>query len=92
MGTTILMISLMNLGLFTQEIHVNDPGYSIHNYKHTNKAAAVAKRDTNKGVRVSYDVTNRDYKKIAAKDSEKVLKIFKPYDNLVRKNYKMPNN
>jgi formylmethanofuran dehydrogenase subunit E len=94
METIILVASLMNLGVVSQEIHASDPGYSIHNYKHVNKASAVAKRDTNKGVRVSYDETSRDYKKTASKDSEKVLKIFRPIENkdyLVRKNYKMPN-
>ena len=84
----------MSSEMAVQEIHVNDPGYSIHNYKHVNKAKAVAKRDTNRGVRVSFDETYRDYKKPLIKDKENVLQIFRNVDDreyLKRKNYKMPN-
>ena len=69
-----LIASLMSLEMVGQEIPVNDPGYSTHNYKHFNKAAVVAKRDTNSGIRVSFDETNRDYKKPASKNKENVLR------------------
>ena len=95
MDTLILLAGLLNFGMVSQEIHANDPGYSIHNYKHVNKAKAVAKRDTNRGVRVSYDETSRDYKKPSVKSKENVLQIFRPTDSkdyLKVKNYKMPNN
>ena len=95
MNTLILIASLMSSEMAFQEIHANDPGYSIHNYKHVNKAKAVAKRDTNRGVRVSFDETYRDYKKTLVKNKENVLQIFRPTDDkdyLKRKNYKMPNS
>ena len=95
MDTSILLATLLNFGTISQEIHANDPGYSIHNYKHVNKAKAVAKRDTNRGVRVSYDETSRDYKKPSVKSKENVLQVFRPTDSkdyLKVKNYKMPNN
>ena len=95
MDTLILLGALLNFGTISQEIHANDPGYSIHNYKHVNKAKAVAKRDTNRGVRVSYDETSRDYKKPSVKSKENVLQVFRPTDSkdyLKVKNYKMPNN
>lgn len=85
----------MSSEMVFQEIHANDPGYSIHNYKHVNKAKAVAKRDTNRGVRVSFDETYRDYKKPTVKGKENVLQIFRPTDDkdyLKRKSYKMPNS
>lgn len=94
MKTIILLAGLLNLGAISQEIHTNDPGYSIHNYKHINKAKAVAKRDTNRGIKVSFDETYRDYKKPAIKEKENVLQIFRNTDSreyLKRKNYKMPN-
>ncbi len=95
MDTLILLAALLNFGTISQEIHANDPGYSIHNYKHVNKAKAVAKRDTNRGVRASYDETSRDYKKPSVKNKENVLQVFRPIDSkdyLKVKNYKMPNN
>jgi hypothetical protein len=94
MKTLILIASLMSSEMAYQEIHANDPGYSIHNYKHPNKAKAVAKRDTNRGVRVSFYDTYRDYKKPSIKSKENVLQIFRNTDDkdyLKRKNYKMPN-
>jgi hypothetical protein len=94
MKTLILIASLMSSETANQEIHANDLGYSIHNYKHVNKAKAVAKRDTNKGVRVSFDETYRDYKKPSVKSKENVLQIFRNTDDkdyFKSKNYKMPN-
>lgn len=85
----------MSSEIIYQEIHANDPGYSINNYKHVNKARAVAKRDTNRGVRVSFDENYRDYKKPTVKGKENVLQIFRNTDDknyLKVKNYKMPNN
>jgi hypothetical protein len=95
MKTIVLLVSLFSTEIANQEIHANDPGYSIHNYKHVNKAKAVAKRDTNKGIRVSFDETYRDYKKPSVKSKENVLQIFRQTDNkdyLIRKNYKMLNS
>lgn len=94
MKTVILLAGLFNFGIILQEIHANDPGYSIHNYKHVNKAKAVAKKDTNRGIRTSFDETNRDYKKPVFKSRENVLQIFRQSDSkdyLKVKNYKMPN-
>ena len=85
---------LISFGTFAQNIPTNDPGYSLHNYKHVNKAMAVAKRDTNKGISVSFEETNRDYKKLASKSKENTLIIIregKKEDYLKRVNYKMPN-
>jgi hypothetical protein len=95
MKAIILIANLISSEMANQEIHASDPGYSIHNYKHVNKAKAVARRDTNRGVRVSFDETSRDYKKPSVKSKENVLQIFRQTDNkdyLIRKNYKMPNN
>ena len=93
---TILLLAflLFSYGTFAQNIPTNDPGYSLHNYKHVNKAMAIAKRDTNKGIRVSFQETNRDYKKLASKSKENTLIIIregKKEDYLKRVNYKMPN-
>ncbi len=95
MKTLILIASLMSSEMAFQEIHANDPEYNVNNYKHVNKAKAVAKRDTNRGVRVSFDETYRDYKKPSVKSKENVLQIFRQTDDkdyLKRKNYKMPNS
>ncbi len=95
MKTFILLTGLLNFDGISQQIHTNDPGYSIHNYKHVAKAKVVAQRDTNRGVRVSYDKTSRDYKKPALNNKENVLQIFRPTDSkdyLKVKNYKMPNS
>jgi hypothetical protein len=95
MKMLLLIVTLMNSEMARQEIHANDPGYSMHNYKHVHKAKAVAKKDTNEGTRVSFDeTTNRDYKKPVKKSKEKVLQIFiktDDKDHLKVKNYKMPN-
>ena len=93
---TILLLAflLFSYGTFAQNIPTNDPGYSLHNYKHVNKAMAIAKRDTNKGISVSFEETNRDYKKLASKSKENTLIIIregKKEDYLKRVNYKMPN-
>ncbi len=72
----------------------SDLGYNSNNYKHLNKARTVAERDTNRGVRASFDETNRDYKKPNVRSKENVLQIFTNTDDkeyLKRKNYKMPN-
>ncbi len=92
METVIVFVSIINMSLFSQVIPLNDPSYSIHNYKHSNKAILVAKIDTNIGIRVLRDETIRDYKKVASKQVENVLKIENKGNNLKRVNYKMPNN
>ena len=94
MKTTLLLVFFISYRIFAQNIPTNDPVYSLHNYKHVNKAMAIARRDTNKGIRVSLEETNRDYKKLASKAKENTLKIFregKKEDYLKRVNYKMPN-
>lgn len=92
---TILIFTflLISYGTFAQNIPINDPGYSLHNYKHANKAMAIAKRDTNKGISVSPEETYRDYKKSASKSKENTLIIIrqgKREEYLKRVNYKMP--
>lgn len=92
--TLIAAFLLISCGTFAQNIPTNDPGYSLHNYKHVNKAMAIAKRDTNKGIDVSFEETHRDYKKRASKNKENTLKIVKQgkkEEYLKRVNYKMPN-
>ena len=94
MKTTLLLVFFISYRIFAQNIPTNDTGYSLHNYKHVNKAMAIARRDTNKGISVSLEETNRDYKKLASKTKENTLKIFregKKEDYLKRVNYKMPN-
>jgi hypothetical protein len=94
METTLFVATIIGFALMSQNIPSNDPSYSIHNYKHPNKAIAIVKRDTNKGIKVSFDETSRDYKKPAVKNKENVLQIFKQIDTkdyLKVKNYKMPN-
>lgn len=95
MKTIILLAGLLNFSKISQQVYSQDPAYSIHNYKHPNKAKAVAKRDTNRGIRVSFDETSRDYKKPVMKNKENVLQIFRRVDDknyLKVKNYKMPNS
>jgi hypothetical protein len=95
METIILLMELLNSSNISQEGYPQDPGYSIHNYKHPNKAKAAAARDPNRGIRVSFGETSRDYKKPAMKNRENVLQIFRRIDEkdyLKVKNYKMPNN
>lgn len=95
METIILLAGMINFATFSQEVNANDPGYSIHNYKHLNKAKAVMKRDTNRGIRVGFYENSRDYKKPALKSKENALQIFRQTDNkdyLKVKNYKMPNS
>lgn len=94
MKTMILLVGLLNFSNISQEVYPQDPGYSIHNYKHINKAKAMAKKDTNRGIKASFVETNRDYKKPFMKKKENVLYIFKRMDEkdyLKVKNYKMPN-
>ena len=91
--TLILIFLLVSYGIFAQNVPTNDPGYSLHNYKHVNKAMTIAKRDTNKGIGVSPEEIHRDYKKSASKNRENTLIIIregKKEDYLKRVNYKMP--
>jgi hypothetical protein len=95
MQTIILLTGLLNFSNLLLQVFPQDPGYSINNYKHPNKAKAVVKRDTNRDIRFFFDETSRDYKKPMAKNKENVWRIFRRMDgkdHLKVKNYKMPNN
>jgi hypothetical protein len=77
---------------FAQEI-ISDPGYSIHNYKHPNKAAA-AKKNT-KSISITEDivVVNKNYKQPATVKIGKGLGIVRnlPIEEyLTWQNPKMP--
>jgi hypothetical protein len=76
-----------------QDLHKNDPGYHINNYKHPNKAAHAAKKNTNT-MSVSENVAvNRNYKQVGTQTTEKALEIVRTEPKevyLTRQNYKMP--
>ncbi|MDZ7900194.1 MAG: hypothetical protein U5N85_19500 [Arcicella sp.] len=76
-----------------QDLYKNDPGYHINNYKHPNKAAHAAKKNTNT-MNVSKNVAvNRNYKQVGNNRTEKALEIVRTEPKevyLTRQNYKMP--
>lgn len=78
-----------------QDLHKNDPDHHINNYKHPNKAAHAAKKNT-KTISVSENVVvNRNYKQLGNKTSERALEIVRTEPRelyLTRQNYKMPFN
>jgi hypothetical protein len=95
MQSIILLTGLLNFSNLLLQVYLQDPGYSINNYKHPNKAKAVVKRDTNRHTGVSFGETSRDYKKPAIKNKENVYQIFRRMDGkdyLKVKNHKMSNN
>jgi hypothetical protein len=89
------MFTIVSFAVVAQDIHKNDPGYHINNYKHPNKAAHAAKNNT-RTVAISENVVmNRNYKQMATKTVEKVLEIQRTEPRevyLARQNYKMPFN
>lgn len=99
MKTWIYALALVltaNLAAEAQNTWANDPGYSTHNYKHPNKAAA-AKKQAEKNHNTAFVVvgkTNRDYKKVAneATENKLLLDYGKSPEELANvKNYKMPH-
>jgi hypothetical protein len=87
------MFTIVSFAAAAQDLHKNDPGYHINNYKHPTKAAHAAKKQTN-AVAISEGVVmNRNYKQVGAKTVEKSLEIIRTEPRevyLSRKNYKMP--
>ena len=89
------LFTIVSLVSVAQDLHKNDPGYHINNYKHPNKAAHAAKKST-KAIDVSENVVvNRNYKQIGNKTVEKALQMVRTEPRevyLTRQNYKMPLN
>jgi hypothetical protein len=89
------MFTIVSFASVAQDVHKNDPGYHINNYKHPNKAAHAAKKNTNT-MSVSENVAvNRNYKQVGTKTVEKALEIVRTEPRevyLTRQNYKMPYN
>lgn len=89
------MFTIVSFAVAAQNIHKNDPGYHINNYKHPNKAAHAAKNNR-RTIAVSENVVlNRNYKQTGTKTIEKVLEIQRTEPRevyLARQNYKMPFN
>jgi hypothetical protein len=87
------MFTIVSFAATAQDLHKNDPGYSVNNYKHPNKAAHAAKKQTNTVTISEGVVMNRNYKQAGAKTVEKSLEIIRTEPKeiyLSRKNYKMP--
>lgn len=79
---------------FAQEIP-SDPGYSIHNYKHPNKAAAAKKFTKTLSVTEDVSVANINYKQPASTKVEKGLGFVRNQpakEYLAWQNPKMPFN
>jgi hypothetical protein len=96
MKKLIILASMLTIASFAsvaQDLHKNDPGYNINNYKHPNKAAHASKKNT-KTIAVSENVViNRNYKQMGNKTVEKALEIVRTEPRevyLTRQNYKMP--
>ena len=87
------MFTIASFATVAQDLHKNDPGYNVNNYKHPNKAAHVAKKNANV-IAVSENVTvNRNYKQMGSNNAEKALQIVRTEPRevyLTRQNYKMP--
>lgn len=98
MKKILILVSIFIIVSFAsvaQDLHKNDPGYHINNYKHPNKANHAAKKNT-KTIDVSENVVvNRNYKQMGTKTSERALEIVRTDLRevyLTRQNYKMPFN
>ncbi len=96
MKKSIILASLFTIASFAslaQDLHKNDPSFSVGNYKHSNKAAHAAKKSTNT-VGVSENVAvNRNYKQVGNKTVGKSLEVVRTEPREVylnRQNYKMP--
>lgn len=89
------MFTIASFASIAQDLHKNATGYHINNYKHPNKAAHAAKKNT-KTIDVSESVViNRNYKQMGTKISERALEIVRTEPRevyLTRQNYKMPFN
>ena len=89
------LFTIVSLVSVAQDLHKNDPGYHVNNYKHPNKAAHATKKST-KAIDVSENiVVNRNYKQMGNKTVEKALQIVRTEPRevyLTRQNYKMPFN
>ena len=89
------MFTIASFATVAQDLHKNDPGYNVNNYKHPNKAAHAAKKNA-KTIDVSENVVmNRNYKQMGNKTVEKALEIVRTEPRevyLTRQNYKMPFN
>jgi hypothetical protein len=89
------MFTIVSFASVAQNIHRNDPDYNINNYKHHNKAAHAAKKNT-KTIDITENVVvNRNYKQMGNKTVEKALEIVRTEPRavyLTRQNYKMPFN
>ncbi len=87
------MLTIASFASIAQDLHKNDPGYNINNYKHSNKASYAAKKKT-ATIEVSENViVNRNYKQMANKSVEKAVEIIRTEPRevyLIRQNYKMP--
>jgi hypothetical protein len=98
MKKLIILASMFTIASFAsvaQDLYKNDPGYNINNYKHPNKAAYAAKKNT-KTIEISENVVvNRNYKQMGNKTVEKALEIVRTEPSevyLTRQNYKMSFN
>lgn len=89
------MFTIASFTSIAQDLHKNDPGYHINNYKHLNKAAHAAKKNT-KTINISQKMAvNTNYKQMGTKTLEKSLEIIRNEPRevyLIRHNYKMPFN
>lgn len=93
----LLILTLMILGghaAFSQKSVKNDPSYSMHNYKHPNKAAYAKKHnlDDANEIKLSKVKRNDDYKHGFNKpaSSEKPVIKTKTEKDRSRKSYKHP--
>ncbi|MDR6559934.1 MULTISPECIES: hypothetical protein [unclassified Arcicella] len=87
------LLTLASYGSFAQEIPAGDPGYSTHNYKHPNKAAAAAKKNKKTFPISDNVVLNRNYKQLGSNTAEKGLSIIRNQpkeEYLTWQNAKMP--
>ncbi len=89
------MFTIVSFASVAQDLHKNDPGYSVNNYKHPNKARQAAKKN-NISIEASENVVlNRNYKQMGTKTHERALEIVRTEPRevyLTRQNYKMPYN
>jgi hypothetical protein len=89
------MFTIVSFAATAQDLTKNDPGYHVNNYKHPNKAAHAAKKQTNTVAISEGVVMNKNYKQVGTKTVEKSLEIIRTEPKevyLSRQNYKMPYN
>ena len=89
------VFATISFATIAQDVPKNDPGYHINNYKHSNKAAQMAKQNT-AGIPVSENVTlSNNYKQANTKNVGRALEVVRTEPRevyLSRQNYKMPFN